>query len=232
MNSTVRWSCASLAIIAMIHMCVTVTNIDDSVAQRSIHVWKLDQAVEAPLGRQCIEDVTIDLPEYDLRRAYTAQDPLAVIEAYKIEILLRLGMLLGIRICPQCLRCNNGSFGCQDKFGSNMRPGGGVVGGVVALGGATEHQGYGTPHLHVEIHIACAYQYGTLHEVADLLKKNRFSFDQWIAYQEWFHAEDVIDPEVKQTLAKDLEEQWHSRFAGKDRKVLNNPLIFHFQRFS
>ena len=166
-----------------------------------------------------VEDVTIELPEYDLRRAYTAQDPLAVIEAYKIEILVRLGILLGIRICPRCPRCNNGPFGCQDKFGSNMRPGGGVVGGVVALGGATEHQGYGTPHLHVEIHVACAYQYGTLQEVGELLKKDRFSFDQWIAYHEWFHAEDVLDPEVKQTMAKDLEEQWHSRFAGKDRRV-------------
>ena len=93
----------------------------------------------------------------------------------------------------------------------------------MALGGATEHQGYGTPHLHVEIHVACAYQSATLQEVAELLKKDRFSFDQWIAYHEWFHAEDVLDPEVKQTMAKDLEEQWHSRFAGKDRKVLKQP---------
>ena len=169
-------------------------------------------------GRHFVEDVTIELPEYDIRRAYTAQDPLAVIEAYKIEILLRLGILLGVRICPQCPRCNNGPFGCQDKFGSNMRPGGGVVGGVVALGGATEHQGHGTPHLHVEIHIACAYQYCTLEEVAEMLKRDSFSFDQWIAYHEWFHAEDVLDAEVKQGMADDLEEQWHSRFAGKDRR--------------
>ena len=55
---------------------------------------------------QCVEDITIDLPEYDLRRAYTAQDPLAVIEAYKVEILFRLGILLGVRICPHCPRCN------------------------------------------------------------------------------------------------------------------------------
>ena len=29
-------------------------DIDDSVAQPSIHVWRLDQAVEAPLGTRCI----------------------------------------------------------------------------------------------------------------------------------------------------------------------------------
>ena len=88
----------------------------------------------------------------------------------------------------------------------------------MALGGATEHQGYGTPHLRVEIHAACAYQYGTLQEVAEMLKRDNFSLDQWIAYHEWFHAEDVLDPEVKQGMADDLEEQWHSRFAGKDRR--------------
>ena len=70
-----------------------------------------------------VEDVTIELPEYDLRRAYTAQDPLAVIEAYKIEILFRLGILLGVRICRLCPRCNEGPYGCQDKFCSNKRTG-------------------------------------------------------------------------------------------------------------
>ena len=70
-----------------------------------------------------VEEVEIDLPEYDLRRALTARDPLAVIEAYKIEILLRVAILLGVRMCPFCPRCNDTPFGCQDKFGSNMRRG-------------------------------------------------------------------------------------------------------------
>ena len=87
------------------------------------------------------DDAYVDLPAYDLRRAYTARDPHAVIEGYKLEILLRLGTLLGVRMCPDCPRCNNTKFGCQDKFGSNMRPCGGVLGGAVAFGGATEHQG-------------------------------------------------------------------------------------------
>ena len=122
------------------------------------------------------EDVVIDLPEYDLRRAYTAQDPHAVIEAYKVEIYLRLATLPGVRMCPQCPRCNESGFGCQDKFGCNMRPGGGVVGGSVALGGSTEHQGHGTPHLHVNIHVASAYQYCTLKEIADMLEKQAFTY--------------------------------------------------------
>ena len=121
------------------------------------------------------DSVQIDLPEYDLRRALTAQDPLAVIEAYKIEILLRLGTLLGIRICPNCPRCNDGPYGCQDKFGSNMRLGGGVLGGIPALGGGAEHQGYGTPHLHVEVHVACVYQHDTLADIVRKLQEKHFS---------------------------------------------------------
>ena len=122
-------------------------------------------------------DVTIDLPEYDLRRACTAQDPHAVIEAYKVEVYLRLATLLGLRMCPNCPNCKR--FPCQDKFGSNMRPGGGVFGGVVAMGGGTEHQGYGTPHLHLEFHVTSAYQYGTLADVVSKLRAGSFSYAQW-----------------------------------------------------
>ena len=52
------------------------------------------------------DNTVIDLPEYDLRRAATCRDPLAVIEAYRLEIYLRLSSVLGIRMCPYCPRCN------------------------------------------------------------------------------------------------------------------------------
>ena len=93
-----------------------------------------------------------------------------------------------------------------------------------------EHQGYGTPHLHVELHIASAYQYGTLQEVVAQLQNGRFTFAQWINYQEWLHAEDVLDPEVKNAMATGLEEQWHTRFAGQDpfSRNITNQLISPF----
>ena len=34
------------------------------------------------------ETVSLEFPGYDLRRAATARDPLAVVEGYKLEILL------------------------------------------------------------------------------------------------------------------------------------------------
>ena len=33
---------------------------------------------------------------------------------------------------------------------------------------------------------------------------------------EWFHAEDVFDSDTKAEFAPKLEEQWHSRFAGRE----------------
>eukprot|EP00973_Karenia_brevis_P027696 3817197-Karenia_brevis.AAC.1 len=80
----------------------------------------------------------MEWPEYDLRRADTAQDPYAVIEGYKIQVHLRLATLLGLRMCPNCPRCDNTGGGCSNIFGSNMSAGGGVLGACVALGGGTE----------------------------------------------------------------------------------------------
>ena len=96
------------------------------------------------------------------------------------------------------------------------RPGGGVIGGVPSLGGATEHQGYGTPHLHVNVHVASTYQFDTLAETVRKLKEQKFSIDDWFAYHEWFHAEEVLDKGVREELAPGLEEDWFARFS--DRK--------------
>ena len=89
-----------------------------------------------------------------------------------------------------------------------MRPGGGILGGMAAIGGATEHQGYGTPHLHAESHIACAYQLGTLADVAQLLQTKSFSFEDVVRYQEWLHAEDVFDEDVREQVLPTLEQDW------------------------
>ena len=109
-------------------------------------------------------------------------------------------------------------------FGSNMRPGGGILGASVAVGGGTEHQGYGTPHLHFEVHVACAYQYDTLDKVMAKLEAGKFTFQQWLDYQEWLHKEDVLEENTKQELAGDLENQWNRRFSTKENDDMSlNP---------
>ena len=128
---------------------------------------KVDSPAKAsvPLRPEDQEQTDINLPEYDLRRVACARDPLAVVEAYKVHVCVRLAAALGVRMCPLCPRCNEGNLGCQDMFGNNMRPVGGVLGGMTALGGATEHQGHGTPHFHAEGHVVCPHQFGTLEDI-------------------------------------------------------------------
>ena len=105
-------------------------------------------------GAAC-EAVLIDFPEHDLRQAYTARDPYAVVD--------------GVQDRSTSAPLHAGRFGSQDKFGSKLRPGGGVLGGISAVGGGTEHQGNGTPHLHLEAHVASAYQFDTLDVVVSKL---------------------------------------------------------------
>ena len=141
------------------------------------------------LGNKDVEHF-VDLPEYDLRRQAAARDPLAVIEGYKIEIYLRLANVLGIRMCPNCPRCNIDRMGCQDRFGCNMRPCGGVLGGASAVGGGTEHQGCGTPHFHGEVHLVNAYQYMTLADIGRMFTEKQIDLEAMKNYQEWVHKEE------------------------------------------
>ncbi len=102
----------------------------------------------------------------------------------------------------------------MDKFGNNMRPCGGILGGATALGGGTEHQGYGTPHMHGQVHVASIYQFGTMADVVEAFQKQQFSFDDLARYNTWFHAEDLFDQGVHDEVAKNIDQEWHARFAG------------------
>ena len=160
----------------------------------------------------------VDLPEYDLRRVATARNPRAVVEGYRVEILLRLATILGVRMCPLCPRCNSFSNmrGCQDKFGNNRRPVGGCFGGMNAFGAATEFQGHGTPHLHAEGHIVCMYQFGTLAEVASRVKERLVSVAECKAYQSWMHKEDPLNDDMHKSFEDQVYEAWQSRFSSRE----------------
>eukprot|EP00973_Karenia_brevis_P085878 11912139-Karenia_brevis.AAC.1 len=48
-----------------------------------------------------------------------------------------------------------------------------------------------------------------------------FSFEQWLQYQEWLHAEDVCDPQTKADMGVDLETDRHDRFAAAKHNNLS-----------
>ena len=187
---------------------------EDPLLQHRSPEWKQLAGKDYPLleqpreQQQKEEEVIIDLPEYDLRRAATARDPHAVVEGYKTEILLRLAWLNGVRMCPDCPRCNYGDnfTPCQDKFGNNMRPMGGSAGGMNAIGGGTEHQAVGTPHLHAQGHVVCMYQYDTLQEVADRIRAGFVNYQSVVDYQSWFHREEVMDLKEHEAYADQAED--------------------------
>ena len=114
----------------------------------------------------------------------------------------------------------------MDKFGNNMRPCGGVLGGATALGGGTEHQGHGTPHMHGQVHIASIYQFGTMADVVEAFQKQQFSFDDLARYNTWFHAEDLFDQGVHDEVAKNIDQEWHARFAGAHNDDLSQIPIY------
>jgi hypothetical protein len=153
------------------------------------------------------DDVFVELPQYDIRAATTARDPLAVIEGYRLEVLLRLASLLGVRMCPNCPRCNDSVNGCQDLFGSNMRPVGGVLGGMNAFGGGAEHQMHGTPHLHAEGHIVCAYQYGALQEVAAKFEARFASLQSCVDSDTHLHESDLHDSDMHEEFKDRVEDE-------------------------
>jgi len=103
---------------------------------------------------------SLEVPCYELRRILAARDPRAVMEAYFVQIRRRLPWLLGMRMCSQCPKCNAETRRrpCQNRFGSNMLPMGGTLGGAVSMEAATEFQKKTSPHVHANIHLANAYQ--------------------------------------------------------------------------
>ena len=167
------------------------------------------------------QECFVELPPSDMRRVATARDPLAVIDSFRLEILLRLAWALGVRMCPKCPRCNErGLRPCQDKFGNNMRPMGGLLGGMPALGSGMEHQGHGTPHLHAEGHVACIYQFGTLAEIAEKIAQKMLDPRAVVDYHAWLHKEDPFVEEQHQAFKPEVDEQWRQRFADRGHESM------------
>ena len=92
------------------------------------------------------ERMGVEIPGYDLRKLMLAQDPLAVVNAFMVQVRVILATVLGIRMCPHCPHCKRS---CQDALGSVAELNGGAAGRADALFGAIESQkSTGSLHLH------------------------------------------------------------------------------------
>ena len=123
-------------------------------------------------------------------------------------------------MCPDCPRCNTSLRGCQDMFGCNMRPLGGVLGGAATLGGGTDHQAQGAPHLHVEVHVVCVYQYCTLDEIAQKIRAKFLSVEDFMRYNCHLHKTDLCDDETYRAFRPQVEAAFDDRFADSSHDAM------------
>jgi hypothetical protein len=70
---------------------------------------------------------------------------------------------------------------------------GGSLGGVPAMGFAVEYQTLGPPHGHGNIHIANAYQFNTLYDIAQMIKEKMLDPQSVLDYHAWLHREEPFD---------------------------------------
>ena len=167
------------------------------------------------------ETVTLELPEYDLRRLMTSRDCLCSVNAYKVSITVIVARLFGLRMCPECPHCALCAKPCMDIFGSNATPMGGSAGRADALIGATEAQkAEGVLHLHFFIFIQMAHQFLNLSEISDLLRERLMTVDSLGVFHN--HLRCAMYPDVAKFESEklDIEKQWP---AYADDRVLSRP---------
>ena len=102
--------------------------------------------------------------------------------------LLRLRNRLCIRVLPG-LHVYGFVWACVLAFQNVV-----VLGGVVAFGSATEFQSTNDPHIHGEVHIVCIYQFSTLEEIANEIKKKLLDPKTVFDFNAWLHREEPFNP--------------------------------------
>ena len=68
------------------------------------------------------------------------------------------------------------------------------------------------PHFHLEAHIVCAYQYGTLEDIVAKIKTGMMDAAMAKSYRSWQHTEHVIDEEEHADFLPRVNAEWEQRF--------------------
>jgi len=155
-----------------------------------------------------MEGVEINLPDYELRRLILARDPLCTVDAFKVLVRVVLAQLLGMRMCPDCPRCNEGDNPCQNRFGSNALPQGGIFGRCDAIFGGVEAQKSGSLHLHFWAYVQRAHQHKTLLEIAQLLKLRLLAANDLKTYHSWISNATYPDAAKAESQVEEMEKNW------------------------
>ena len=155
------------------------------------------------------DDMILEMPDYDVRRALIAKDPWAAMQNFAHCVKFLLPRLLGCNMCPYCPHCTDCAMpSCRNSFGHSMTPTGGTMGMCVAFGGSVEYQMNDSPHLHANAYLATMYQYLSLVEVAQLMQDNLVQFADVVKWREWTCCEDYHDLAALEAALPSLEKCW------------------------
>ena len=134
-----------------------------------------------------------------------AEDPLAAVNAFFVQIRTVLATILGIRMCPNCPQC----MSCQDALGSVAEMMGGIAGRADAMFGAVECQkSTGSLHYHLFLFIQRLHQFCTLKEIAELLAAKLVEAQELKDFLSNICCETYTDVEQHRSNVPDLEAQF------------------------
>ena len=171
------------------------------------------------------ESVTIELPDYDLRRLITARDPLCCVHAFMVMTRILFPLLYGFRMCPKCPHCVDSNFPCMDRSGSNGTPMGGGAGRADAMVGAVEaQQAEGVLHLHLFLYLQTAHQHATLDEIAKMFEAQLLNIDAIKAFHSHVRCAELPDPEKMAQERDEIEQAWPAY--AKDQSLSQIPGCF------
>ena len=169
------------------------------------------------------DSIVMEFPAFENRCGIAARDPLSTVYAFDIQVRLVLATLLGIRMCPNCPRCNADDWRrspCQNKFGHNTLPMGGIFGAVDGIGGAVEYQRAGSPHFHGFATLVSAYQHCTLEHIAELIETKLLHPDAVKAYCSYICREEHFDQAAHDESLPTLETAWKGNYSSPEHRRL------------
>jgi hypothetical protein len=122
------------------------------------------------------QEIIDSLPSHDERRKILARDSLASVYGFRTMVLAAYEYLFGMRVCPHCPHCNfqDNGIPCQDLFGSNASPEGGIFGRIDAGYTSFEAQkSTGSLHAHSQLFVQCLHQHTPLAEILQIIRSRQ-----------------------------------------------------------
>ena len=94
------------------------------------------------------------------------------------------------------------------------------------MGFAVEYQTLGPPHGHGNVHIANAYQYRTLYDIAQMIKDKLLDPQSILDYHAWLHREEPFDEASHESQRESLESAWRDRFDAPEHDGMSQTPLF------